>query len=121
MADTTPHERDMAASDVLDVTVEIARDTALVTARGEVDLHTAPLLSAALFEALHGAPRLVVLDLTGVTFMASSGLSVLVVIAREASQRRCGLRLVGGGHPVRRPLQLTGIDAYLAAQGVQVA
>jgi anti-sigma B factor antagonist len=121
MTGTSPHERDLAASDILDVNVEVSRGTAVVTARGEIDLHTAPLLSAALFEAFDGAPNLVVLDLTGVTFLASSGLSVLVVIAKEASERRCSLRLVGGGHPVRRPLQLSGIDSYLAAHGVQVA
>jgi anti-anti-sigma factor len=53
------------------------------------------------------------LDLSEVTFISSSGLNVLI----EANQRSraCGtdMRLIGLSRPVRRALDLTGLDAVL--------
>jgi anti-anti-sigma factor len=52
---------------------------------GELDLATAPLLTAALAEP-RAADAPVVLDLAGITFMDSSGLKVLVAAARDARE-----------------------------------
>lgn len=98
-----------SASDLLDVTVAKSSGRVLVTASGEVDLHTSPLLREALNDAFAGDPELVELDLSGITFLASSGLSVLVGSLEEAEQRCCTLRLTGGSRAVRRPLEIIGL------------
>ena len=50
------------------------------------------------------------LDLTEVTFLASSGLAVLIRAAQLAGERAQRLRLVVATRAVRRPLQVTGSD-----------
>lgn len=105
-----PPETDPDPDELLRVTVEAAGSSAVVAADGEVDLHTAPLLSAALDEAFALDPDTVVLDFTGVTFLASSGLAVMVDALSEATRRRCALRLLAGSDAVLRPLEITGLS-----------
>jgi anti-sigma B factor antagonist len=84
----------------------------VVEAAGEVDLVTAPALRTALTNALDESPGgLCVVDLTGVTFLDSAGLTTLI----EVNQRAHSLRVVvGSNRPVIRPIQLTGLDGVLA-------
>lgn len=84
---------------------------ALLTATGEVDTLTAPRLDAALDELLQADEQVVVVDLTGITFLASSGLAVLIRGAHRATADRRRLRVVTRGRPVLRPLQITGTDS----------
>lgn len=51
--------------------------------QGEIDLHEAPRLREGVRKALDRQPGVLFIDLTGVTFIDSSGLAVLV----EAMQR----------------------------------
>ena len=97
-------------SELLSITVEPRGASTVVTARGEIDLYTAPLLRSALRDAIDGPAECVVIDLTDVTFMASSGLAALTSGLELAQRRRCELRLAGGGWAVRRPLQAAGLD-----------
>jgi anti-sigma B factor antagonist len=95
----------------LDTAVERPRsDAALLVAAGEVDTLTAPRLEAAVDELLGTGADVLVADLTGVTFLASSGLAVLIRAAHLASSEGRRLRLVAEGRPVLRPLQITGTD-----------
>jgi anti-sigma B factor antagonist len=84
----------------------------VVEAEGEVDLVTAPALRTALTNALdESSEGPCVLDLTGVTFLDSAGLTTLI----EVNQRAQSLRVVvGSNRPVIRPIQLTGLDGVLA-------
>ncbi|MGY1841257.1 MULTISPECIES: STAS domain-containing protein [unclassified Modestobacter] len=99
----------------IDVTVHLAPVPSAagctVTVSGEVDSTTAPGLRGALLEVL-ARPGLdvVELDLSGVTFLDSAGLSVLATAHRTALaagrtlQMRCGT-----ARAVVRPLQITGL------------
>jgi anti-sigma B factor antagonist len=97
---------------VLGVTVELDGSTALLVASGDIDMYTVPLLRAAVDEAFAADPETVVLDFTGVTFLASSGLAVLMEALNESRRRRCLLRLVGDSSVVRRPLEITGFGRF---------
>lgn len=105
-----------AAEQLLTVEVASRVGAVLVTVVGELDLMTAPRLRAALQSALRraaGAP--VVVDLTGVTLLGSSGLAALVDAARQAQDLDEPLRLVvDHKRPVLHPLQITGLDHVLA-------
>ena len=88
--------------------------TVLLEVDGEIDTATAPRLQAGLDEALDAADAegsRVVVDLTGVTFLASSGLAVLIGGARRVTALGGRLRLVAASRSVTRPLQVTGADA----------
>ncbi|GAA2802157.1 STAS domain-containing protein [Crossiella cryophila] len=77
---------------------------------GEVDLLTTPLLKSGIEEQLAISRPLLVIDLSGVSFLGSSGLAALVE-AREAAQGKgTALRLVAGNRTVFRPLATTGLS-----------
>lgn len=88
---------------------------AVVRARGDIDLATAPSLRSALKAAL-ATHREVVLDLSQVTFMDCAGLGALVDARNQAD--RCGGRLLlrGAGRPVARLLHLTGLQRRLTVE-----
>ncbi len=102
----------IAGSDVsefLDSTLSRPRpDTAVLTVRGEIDTLTAPAFTAATEELLSASGEILVMDLTEVRFLASSGLAVLISAAHRAEERGVRLRLVAANRAVRRPLEITG-------------
>ncbi|PPK62070.1 STAS domain-containing protein [Actinokineospora auranticolor] len=88
-----------------------------VRARGEVDLGTVPVLRDALLSALDvdPSPGLLVVDLTGVSFMGSVGLTVLVEAGERATSLERDLIVVATpGGVVRRAIEITGLDQALA-------
>lgn len=78
------------------------------TVTGEVDLASAPALSAQLRHALATHPARLIIDITAVTLLGAAGIHVL-----EDIQMRCAgcaeLTLVYTGEPVRTVLALCGI------------
>ena len=96
-----------------DLGVEISRPApgvAALSVRGEIDSLTTPRLESALNELLAEPADRYVLDLTEVSFLASSGLAVLIRTAQVTEERGLRLRLVLATRAVRRPLQITGSD-----------
>jgi anti-sigma B factor antagonist len=85
----------------------------LLAVDGELDTLTAPRLAADLNAALEVAldeGAAVVVDLSDVMFLASSGLAVLVDGARRAGAAAQRLHLVTASRAVSRPLEVTGAD-----------
>lgn len=77
--------------------LEVRRDGAVVTLTGEVDINTSELLRSELGLACSSGDGLgdVMVDFTGLTFIGSSGLHVLIETAGRLGDRR--LVLLGGG------------------------
>ncbi len=68
---------------------EDARDGALyIRPHGDLDLSTAPVLEQALRDALDRGQRSLVLDLRGLNFMDSTGLTMVTRLNNEARPRR---------------------------------
>jgi anti-sigma B factor antagonist len=89
----------------------------VVTVAGEIDRFTVARLRAAVttgFDQLRGG-EILVIDLTGVTFLGSPGLQALVEATEAARHRREPLRIVvDNTRPVIRPIQITGLGEVLA-------
>jgi anti-sigma B factor antagonist len=83
-----------------------------VLVSGDVDLLTAPSMASAVREAQQGASA-VLLDLSAVDFLGSAGLSVLVEAARRAEDSHARLAVLVTQHPVRRAIEVTGLDSSL--------
>jgi anti-anti-sigma factor len=92
-----------------DVVVVLEAQSVLVRPRGELDLATSDRLQTAL-DAVDASTPLIVLDLSGVSFLDASGLRVLIEAKRTLGER---LTLLPGAPAVQRLFALTGTDAAL--------
>ncbi len=106
-----PADRILGSSDLLRLAVYRGDRATIVVVVGEVDLHTEPLLTSRVNEELVRCPKALVLDLSGVSFLGSSGLAVLVQIRDRAGEQGVPLRLVSNSQAVIRPLVATGLEA----------
>jgi anti-anti-sigma factor len=99
---------------VPDVTIrEIHRDEALILEiTGTVDMVTAPKLHVAVRSALAERPQTLVLDLSGVSFLAAAGLHILDVARAEAGDTIM-FAVVADGPATVRPIELTGMAGIL--------
>lgn len=81
--------------DVFSVRVDRpAADVVVIVVVGEIDSVTAPKLSTSLHRELEHAPSVLVVDLTGVTFLGVAGLHVLDVALARAETASVTLNLV---------------------------
>lgn len=86
----------------------------VVTVQGEIDHDVKDALSEALMsEDGAAAPPRIVADLSGVTFMDSSGINVFVAAYQQVSGAQGWLRIAGAQEPVLRVLALVGLNALI--------
>jgi anti-anti-sigma factor len=95
-----------------DLTLDsVSRDgCALLTVGGEVDLGTAGELSDAAIAAMQDISPQLVIDLSAVTFMDSTGLKVLLAMHKRADLAGGRLVLVGLTRSVDKVITVTGLD-----------
>jgi len=92
-------------------TTAVDERTEIVTVRGEIHVSTAQEFALRLEEAIaRGAPALV-LDLTAVTFIDSTGLSVLLNGQRSVTLRGGRLAIAVSNPTVLRLFEITRLDA----------
>lgn len=99
-------------ADMLDLQVaEYGPDARVVTVVGEIDAFTAPELAAFLTAQLAVA-HVVVVDLDGVQFLASVGVSVLFEANELATREDRALRLVYNSQTPNLALEAPGLREY---------
>ena len=93
-----------------------SRDSALTIAlSGEIDHHAARELMAQLDQAIaERLPAQLVLDLSGVTFMDSSGIAVLLRTQRQMGHTGGSLRAVNIPAQARKVLDAAGIGRLIS-------
>jgi anti-sigma B factor antagonist len=82
----------------------------IVTLVGEVDIYTAPRFKECLLELLDGDVERLIVDLSGVTFIDSTALGVLIGGVRRVNAAGGSMALVVASRPVQRVLSITGLD-----------
>lgn len=98
-----------SADQQLAVTVERSAENVVLHVSGEIDLLTSTALGERLREHLDPANRVLVLNLTQVSFLGSAGLAEIVSAAQTGSERGARLVLVASNRAVLRPLEVTGL------------
>jgi anti-sigma B factor antagonist len=83
---------------------------------GELDISTAPFLRAKLDQTTQSLVGELVLDFGLVTFMGSTGLSVLVMLQRNLRARGASLKILNPTPMVARVIKLTGLDGYFCIE-----
>jgi anti-sigma B factor antagonist len=93
---------------------ELADQAVVFHAVGELDHVTASRLADELTDAgQETAPALVVLDMTGISFIASAGLAVLIEHHQRGQRTGRELRIVVGDSVVGRAIERTGLAQLL--------
>jgi anti-anti-sigma factor len=105
------HEASTSRPDTFRFDIARSDDEAVMVAAGEIDLASSPDLRRELHGMLDDGTRTIVLDLTAVTFIDSSGLGVLVGVLKRVNENGDGgrLELRGLSGPVRRVFEITGL------------
>ena len=96
----------------MEISVRPHAEFTVVDLEGELDIYTAPQLRECLIKIADessGAER-VLLDLTKVSFIDSTGLGAIVGALRRFQQREGTLELICGRSPVMRLLTITRLD-----------
>jgi anti-sigma B factor antagonist len=88
-------------------------DRYLITVSGEVDLATSPELDIAIIAAIDSGTPSVVIDLTDVSFMDSSGLGVIVRALKRCREAENDLDLVITNERVLKVFGITGLDQVI--------
>jgi anti-sigma B factor antagonist len=94
----------------LDIATGTGEGACVLTLTGEVDVYTAPKLRESLIEANDTACEAVVVDMTGVDFIDSSGLGVLVSALKRIRERGAVMRIVCDRESILKIFQITGLD-----------
>lgn len=87
--------------------------TVVLAAEGIMDMAAAPILTERVRTILRRRPEALVVDLTGVTFLATAGMSVLMEADRKSEELKISFRVVAQGPVTARPMQLLGIHDHL--------
>lgn len=98
------------------VTVDSSDRSTVLKLDGELDVATAPALEEAMASAFGADPSSMVVDLTDLTFLDSTGIRVLVTAGRVAEGTGCSIVLMAPTAQVLRALRLTGVDRLLAIE-----
>jgi anti-sigma B factor antagonist len=119
MTDSARAHRDAAPADQLDE----ARPFGMTSARegdvhairlfGELDLASAGAVQAELERAEAGDARSLLLDLSGLTFMDSTGVRLVVTAHARSRADADRLALVRGPAAVQRVFEICGVDGLL--------
>jgi anti-sigma B factor antagonist len=86
---------------------------AVVVVKGEVDMAVAERLDNALWAAVRESSNVVV-DLTDVAFIDSSGIGILVQVRKSVADGR--LRVVGAGRALRQVFEIAGVADLLLGE-----
>jgi anti-anti-sigma factor len=103
----------LVTEDLVEVQIEERRGADVVVARltGELDISGAESTGQRIAEAVPSSARGVVVDMSELEFIDSSGISMLFALARRVGSRRQELRVVApAGKPVARVLDIVEFD-----------
>jgi anti-sigma B factor antagonist len=98
-------------SDLTQVEIEQRDDVVVARLTGELDISVAESTGRKITDAVPSSARGLVVDMSGLEFMDSSGVSMLFGLARHVGSHRQQLVVVAPtGKPVSRVLQIVEFD-----------
>ena len=105
-----------SGTEVLQIGVARSDGKVVITLAGELDVAGAPVLHEHLAAATRSEGRVVVCDLEHLTYMDSTGISVLIAARKRLDATGRDLVLVGPSERVHKVLEITGVDSYFTIQ-----
>jgi anti-sigma B factor antagonist len=104
-------------SEQLSIGVTESSGSAVVTIAGEIDLASAPSLRERLSQCMDKGCRDITLEMSGVSFMDSSGIKALLAARGQLEEVDGRLTLSSPSRTVLRVLDVTGLSSVFAITG----
>ena len=104
----------MSAELNFDVSEAADNGVPILTVRGEVDVATSPELRERLFALIETGHKMLIVDLTDVSFVDSTALGVLVSGLKQLRDRDGDLRLVVTQPHIAKVFEITGLTNVFA-------
>ena len=92
--------------------VRKVEDATVVTLSGDVDLHQSPALHAALVQVAGDRPKRLVLDLSAVPYIDSSGIGTFVEVFLRVKSYKGKMIFFGLSDRVRCVFEITKLDKF---------
>ena len=101
------------SGDALSIVSERRESSHYVAPSGELDIATVDVLERALLEAEQTDAEMIVLDLSGLTFIDSTGLRLVLDVNERCGGTADRLRVIAGSPAVERLLDIVGLRERL--------
>lgn len=88
-------------------------DRTVIEVGGEVDVYTAPKLDAEITSIVGSGKSHIIVDLSGVEFLDSTGLGVLVKGLKHAKEAGGSLAVVATSDRIIKVFRITGLDSAI--------
>jgi anti-sigma B factor antagonist len=114
----------MSMAETLSIDVQTDDDgrTHLFALHGDLDVATSPALRAALMDAASGEQQNIIVDLSQLAFLDSTGLGALIGANKRAKEGGGEVRLVAQEGQILRLLRITGLlDVFRVYPSVDAA
>lgn len=92
----------------MDIDIQIAGNAIVAAVHGRVDTISAPAFEKAVLGALNGREKLLVLDLSGLEYMSSAGLRVIISAAKTLKGKGGEMRLAATSGSVKKVFEISG-------------
>ena len=96
----------------LEIATRTLNGAAIVALRGEIDLHSSPGLRKVLLDYVQQKTPRLIIDLSAVTYVDSSGVGTLVELKRKLDRQRGQVVLVGVQPRVKSVFEITQLDKF---------
>ncbi len=101
----------------MDITTTASPAGTVVAVTGELDVFTAPALEQELQSCIDAGKTDLVVDLSGVDFLDSTGLGVMVKALKWAREAGGGLRVVATEERITKVFTITGLADAMQLSG----
>lgn len=98
----------------LEIAVESVNGVTMLSPKGDVDMARSPVLRKAIVDAMKDKPHALVLDLSGVPYMDSSGLATMVEALQNARKAQTMLRLCALTPRVKSILEIARLNTVFS-------
>jgi anti-sigma B factor antagonist len=94
----------------IETEMEKIADVPVVKVTGEIDVYTAPEFKSALNKAIETGATNLIIDLTNVSYMDSSGFGILLGATKRVRPKGGTINLLGCSEAITRMLKITRLD-----------
>lgn len=104
----------------LRITTSVEDQSDILCVVGEIDMASAPELQRACLALVDGGAKRVVIDMSGVSFIDSTGLGVIVSLQKRLQSQGGEAVIRNPSSVLRRLIRLTNLDRVVPIEGEEV-